>query len=225
MKINILILIFIAHIQNAYCCKCANSSFLEHIGYYNLIFKGVPLSLELSKTSKTYKFISKKVWKGKTKDTFFISTGLDQGSCEFKFEIGKEYIIYSNNFETGFCSRNIILKNKTEELKLDDHFAKKQELFINDSITITKIESIYLQEFQKDKIDLFNKRVLFTNNHSLYTKTEWFKYNQDHNEVVLQTIELTKKDKEKYKLDYLVVAWSKIKVNEKIKQKILSQFK
>lgn len=225
MKSKILVLIFLTNIQNVYCCKCAQSSFIEQIGYSDLIFKGTPISLEISNTSKIYKFVSKKVWKGESKDTFSISTGLDQGSCEFSFQVGKEYVIYSSKLITGFCSRTKQSALKTEEIKLDDFFSKKQELFINDSTTITKTESSFIQEFLKNKKDLNGKRVLFANNHFLYNKKDWYKLNEKYDEIVMELVELTQKEKKTYSIDFIVNSWSKIKVNEKIKQKILSQIK
>ena len=60
----------------------------------DLVFKGKVHKILKGENEQKIVFIPDKVWKGKQQDTYFLSTGLDQASCELKTKEGESQRTY-----------------------------------------------------------------------------------------------------------------------------------
>lgn len=219
MKEHFLFLALIVSVNSAFACKCAQNSFSNEIKNSELIFKGRVHKIQKGEKEQKIVFITEKIWKGQQQDTFILSTGLDQASCELKTKVGESYIVYSSNNSVNACSRTRIATN-IDEIRLNFLFS---ELDQEDSIN--SAENEYLKVLSKSKISFQNKKIIFTINHKITTKSDWHKSTFGYDEPAIQLLELTEKEKQIYNADYIFVTWSKQKVNDKIKNKILSQIK
>ncbi len=75
------------------------------------------------------KFKSEKIYKGEMLNEIIVSTGLGNGDCGYRFEVGKSYLIYaygdSDNLLTNICQRTSLLQESKDAEILDKKKRKK----------------------------------------------------------------------------------------------------
>lgn len=104
----ILFFTFLYAVKLSACSCFGQSSVKTSIKKSNLVFVGqvthkeeITVQLDLIYTSinqhfNRFTFVVKRVYKGKVKTkTIQVVTGVGSGDCGIKFEVGKEYIVYS----------------------------------------------------------------------------------------------------------------------------------
>jgi hypothetical protein len=219
MKKHFVYLVFILSFNYTFGCKCAPTDFANEVKSSELVFKGKVHKILKGENEQKIVFIPDKVWKGKQQDTYILSTGLDQASCELKTKEGESYIVFSSNNSVNICSRTRIAK-KIDEVKLNFLFSE-----LDQADSINSAENEYLKAITKSKKSFQNKKIIFTLNHKITTKSDWHKSTFGYDEPTIQLLELNEKEKQIYNIDYIFVTWSKQEANDKIKYKILKQIK
>lgn len=209
--------------KTVYCCKCAPNNFENEVKVSDLIFKGKVIAINNKLNEHVIVFLAEKNWKGKQQDTIFLSTGLDQASCELKVKIGESYIVYSSNGSVNVCSRTKKYEQSIDEFRLNYLFS--QDYNLSNVELISNDENDYIKKLTNSFSNYIDKKIVFTLNHRIQMKNDWIKNSLNYDQPSIQIIELSHEERLKYKADYLFVTWSKQEVNEKIKERILEQMK
>jgi hypothetical protein len=62
------------------------------------------------------------IWKGINESQVIVHTAESSASCGFKFELGKEYLVYAygdkGDLQTGLCERTTLLTSAAEDLSI-----------------------------------------------------------------------------------------------------------
>ncbi|MET0945161.1 MAG: hypothetical protein ABWY22_07120 [Flavobacterium sp.] len=151
MKKLLVIVFFIFSTNFSFACSCIGKSKMKkEIENTNVVFTGKIVSRKvyeekneynenLNFAKVEYKVLIIERLKGEIKtDTLTIFTGLGNGDCGIKFQIGKSYIIYSNYedehfnngkkvqkyLSTNICTRTIEFEN-TEYKKIKKYARRK----------------------------------------------------------------------------------------------------
>lgn len=71
----------------------------------------------------TVKLLVEDSWKGNLPQEVTITTGLGNGDCGYKFEVGESYLVFANGanenkLSTGICHRTKILSESAQDLKI-----------------------------------------------------------------------------------------------------------
>ena len=143
-KINFMLVLFVIALSplRSYACKCAALPKLDvdYCKYYDLIFKGVVVSLGKCNEINKAHFKLNELYKGVSPEE--IDVYFDCSSdCAMNFNVGEEWIIYSNYIQLGkpkidFCSRcrkriqneNIL---ETEFIHTDITYSQEQEFLMS----------------------------------------------------------------------------------------------
>ena len=135
-KVRLLLIAFmlftplLAYPAPARACTCGTpGSPQEGFGRSKAVFVGTVMRVdENSMKPRHYKFHVKSVtfeveesWRGVDTTHFTIQTGWGGGDCGYRFEEGKQYLVYAHQFTdipffTGICSRTTALASATEDL-------------------------------------------------------------------------------------------------------------
>lgn len=230
MKQLLVIFLILTSIQNSYACDCALSSLKTEIERSAEIFQGKVLKKEKVNHNYIYQFEVKNVWKGTTEVKKSIKTGLGGGDCGVNFEVGKSYIVFSNNGKTNRCKRTAEISETNDNLKLNYFFSKKSinMSFKNNNKKLDAAESDYLnKEFINRQLDFdfSGKSIAFTSNTTFISKSLWFESNWNHNEPAVQLIKLTKEEKETLGYDAILVTWCKVKITKKLRKRLIEKLK
>jgi hypothetical protein len=170
-------------------CSCAFNTFEEECESSDLIFKGVVSSkkdsLAIGKVFYTFK--STKIWKGQYAENITIETNFGGPACGARFDMDKEYLIFSFNSRTSHCRRrNVEVSISSEIAKLDYKFdlLYRASIAIDSFASLTKLESDYFNIITKggvkihgDKsngLNFIDKKIAFFDN-GLISKSEYFK--------------------------------------------------
>jgi hypothetical protein len=223
MNTPFLLFIIVLMSKTAYGCKCNPNNFESEVNVSDLIFKGKVIDVKKVINENIIVFLTEKTWKGKQQDTYFLSTGLDQGNCGLRTEIGENYIVYSSNESVNLCSRTKKARGVIDELRLNYLFNNLVKS--NEIEKINNEENEYIKVLANSKLNYRDKKIVFTINHKILNKKEWFKITFNYDNPSIQIIELNNEERLKYHTDYLFVTWSKQKVTEKVKRRILDQIK
>lgn len=113
---------FIALPRGAFACSCMMPpDSVTAMGTSDVVFAGQVASIvdrsigqmQSSMDPMLVTFQVNTVWKGDPKPSLSITTSRDSASCGYKFEPGREYIVYANVFEgqlsTNICTRTALL--------------------------------------------------------------------------------------------------------------------
>lgn len=213
--------------SKGFSCKCYKMNLKYEIDSAEYIFRGIPINKKQIDSKMIYKFSVDKVWKGEKSDTIVIKTGLGGQDCGMVFEIGKTYIVYSKNGQTSYCRRNSLIDSTYDDLKLDykltDYFSSA---FINQEKILNDKESEYLnRQFNKlpNHYDFKDKAIAFTSSTMVITKSEWIKTNWEHDNPSVELLVLTEQEKKETGFDSVLVTWSKFKITDKMRNRILKQ--
>jgi len=81
----------------------------------------VPASLDASDPELLVTFLVRHSYRGEQQKTIVVHTGLGGGDCGFRFEIGKQYLVYayrdeSDQLSTGICSGTALLDDSRSNL-------------------------------------------------------------------------------------------------------------
>jgi hypothetical protein len=144
------------------------------------------------------------------------------------FEIGKNYVVYSEKGQTSYCRRNSLSDKTYDDLKLDYKFLPQYALtsFTGIDKQLNDKESEYLnQQFQDwtEKYDFKGKSIIFTSNRTVISKKDWFERFWTYDKPTAYIVKLTDKEKTETGYDAILVTYCKIMITDKMKQKILKQ--
>lgn len=68
-----------------------------------------------------------KSWKTDISGEIIIKTGFDDGDCDYKFEVGEKYLVYTygtkSNLKTSLCQRNSLISS-TEDIEILEKIKK-----------------------------------------------------------------------------------------------------
>lgn len=228
MKRTLLILIILlTGFTKGYSCKCYQMNLRNEIDSADLIFQGIPITKKQIDSKMIYTFSVEKVWKGEKSDTIEIKTGLGGPDCGMIFELGKTYVVYAKHFETTYCRRNKLIDSTLDGLKLDFKFMPDfTNAFIDHEKKLNLKESEYLnRQFKKTfkDYDFTDKSVLFTYSTMVVSKKDWIDTNWEYESPVVELIVLSDIEKQQTGYDAILVTWSKLKINNKMKGKIFKQ--
>lgn len=110
----------------AFACSCVKPGDpREELEKSTAVFSGKVLDVNRDSVGYAYKvsFDVEKIWKGVSRKTVVISTGLGGGDCGFEFTEGEIYIVYAygNDVEflsTGICSRTHLLTSADTDISI-----------------------------------------------------------------------------------------------------------
>jgi len=136
-----------------YCCDCSEKpSIEENWEKASQVFVGKVIKVDSSLYSeygqKMYSYTIKisKIYKGEiiNEQSFRTILGVSMGSCDYYFEKGKKYLIYTkkdhNALGCSICSRTNLLQNiQNNELKLLDELYSKSKK--NRGVQIIKFQN------------------------------------------------------------------------------------
>ena len=91
--------------------------FSEEVAYADQVFIGTVIK-KTDSDMVYFLFSVSQIFKGNKADTLTIKTGFGGGDCGVKFEIGKEYLVYSHSSQTSICRRNAFANNNRDIIKL-----------------------------------------------------------------------------------------------------------
>ena len=236
MKQATIIFLMLASIQISIACKCNYSSLRVEIVKASEIFQGKVVDKEKVENGYIYEFEIEKSWKmevnwnGDLEKTKRIKTGFGGGDCGSKFELGKSYIVFSNNGNTNMCRRNEETDKTYDDLKLDYYFSEalKKSSFRNDQPKLNEFEAEYLNEqFAGEDLnfDFSNKSIAFTSNKSIIGKSTWYASNWNFDLPVIELVQLSEAEREEYGVDAILVTWSKMKVSKRQRKKLLKKLR
>lgn len=121
----------IFHSSNVYACSCAQPQTVkDQFSRSEAVFSGKVLEVKEQKNlngsmTKAALFDVSRIWKGGTESQIIIHTGSGGGDCGFKFENGKEYLVYAQPstmygdkelLVTIICDRTVALDQAQEDL-------------------------------------------------------------------------------------------------------------
>jgi hypothetical protein len=225
----IILTILLAGFTKGYSCKCHQMNLKNEIDSADLIFQGIPLDKKQIDSKMIYKFSVGKVWKGEKSDTIEIKTGLGVPDCGMIFELGKAYVVYAKHFETTYCRRNKMIDLTLDDLKLDFKFLPEFSIaFVDNQKKLNLKESEYLnRQFGKTfkDYDFTNKSIIFTYSTMIISKSDWIETNWEYESPAVELVVLTDDEKEQSGYDAILVTWSKLKISNKMKSKILKRIK
>jgi hypothetical protein len=186
ISVVLIIICSLTKIQSK-ACSCAFNTFEEECESSDLIFKGVVSSrkdsLAIGKVFYTFK--ATKIWKGQYAENITIKTNFGGPACGANFEMDKEYLIFSFNFRTSHCRRNLEVSISSDIAKLDYKFDVSYRASIaKDSFaSLTKLEADYFNIITKggvkihgDKssgLNFLGKKIAFFDN-GIISKSEYF---------------------------------------------------
>jgi hypothetical protein len=186
IAVVLIIICSLTKIQST-ACSCAFNTFEEECESSDLIFKGVVSSkkdsLAIGKVFYTFK--ATKIWKGQYAENITIETNFGGPACGVRFDVDKEYLIFSFNFSTNHCRRNVEVSISSDIAKLDYKFdvLYRASIAIDSSASLTKLESDYFNIITKggvkihgDKsriVNFFDKKIAFFDN-GFISKSEYF---------------------------------------------------
>ncbi|WP_409344739.1 hypothetical protein [Paenibacillus sp. MBLB4367] len=116
--------------KTGYACSCAGPlSVQQELQSKTAVFSGKAVSVNVQKgllrSSADPVAVTlevDRVWKGEIGRKQTVYTAMDGASCGFKFETGREYVIYAHSgndkLETSICSRTKLLSAAAEDSKL-----------------------------------------------------------------------------------------------------------
>src|SRR5258708_2221528 len=142
--INFVLFCFIH--QKLFACECKVNTFSIESNKADLIFRGVVIDRKEDKvTGKIlYKFKLNQVWKGSHYNTITINTNYGGLDCGEIFYVGKEYLVYTNNFETDLCRRNAEVSSKSSDiprLNFKYNLSYRQQVLYDTSEFLSNYES------------------------------------------------------------------------------------
>ncbi|MFK7785119.1 MAG: hypothetical protein AB8B56_08385 [Crocinitomicaceae bacterium] len=132
MKRIYLLLFVLIGTFNLSACDCVDLSMEEDYANHTNVFKGKIISVDLADDSSYGSIVTIQVitnFKGKTAETVSIRTGLGGPDCGFRFEEGREYVIfaslgtmYSSGYddkllEVTYCSNTGLFADKASEMR------------------------------------------------------------------------------------------------------------
>jgi hypothetical protein len=213
MKHTLLIIVATIWIISAQACKCAVTPLSEQVANADQIFIGTVIK-KTSTDMVYFLFSISHVFKGETADTLTIKTGFGGGDCGVRFEIGKQYLVFSYFGQTSICRSNGLASNNPDIVKLrflfDSSFSSN--IVKSTSPILTQNEAIYYNnEFltQRNDFDFQGKKISFVEKRSFIDKEQFFKkYGGKAPKENL--IILTEEEKQKTKgYDAIIVLWRK----------------
>ena len=106
--------------NRVYACSCAGGSANEKLERSTEVFEGKVIKIGDIKPEfggdREYTFEVHKSWKGIQSNKISIYS-YDSGSCGFRFDKNKTYLVFTFNKETNFCSGNLPKSQAEEEIK------------------------------------------------------------------------------------------------------------
>jgi hypothetical protein len=225
MKQTFLILVATLGTLTTYACKCYHGTFSEEVAQADQIFIGTVL--KKTSADKTYYLFSvSQIFKGSKTDTLTIKTGFGGPDCGMVLEIGKSYIVYSNNKQTTWCRRNSFADRNTDLGKLKYLFQSgfSEEIGKTTSPILTNNEAEYFNAEllnQRKDFDFHQKKVGFFLNNSLIDKEQYFK-NWGAKDVANILIVLTEEEKQKANgYEAIIVSWRKQGISNSFRKRII----
>ncbi len=116
--------------KRAFACSCMVSGPpAEEIESSTAVFAGMVTNLDIPNKGPIYSsadpvkitFQVTRVWKGPEHSTLIVNTVRSAVSCEYEFQTGQEYLVYTrgteDNLQTSLCSRTQLLSVAGEDLK------------------------------------------------------------------------------------------------------------
>jgi len=225
----LILTILLTGITKSYSCKCYQMNLENEIDSADLIFQGKPIEKNQIDSKMIYKFSIDNVWKGSNSKTVEIITGLGGQDCGMIFEIGRTYVVFSNNGETSHCRKNALIDSTNIDLKLDYKYTKDfNKAFKKQEKKLNPQESLYLnQQFKREleNYDFKDKAIIFATSLTVISKADWIESNWKHENPTIELVELSNQEKEETGYDAILVTKSKFILTDKIKKKILKQLK
>ena len=211
----------------SYACKCYHARFTEEVSQVDQIFIGTVL--KKTSTDKAYYLFSiSQIFKGDKADTLTIKTNFGGPDCGMEFEIGKTYIVYSNNKQTSRCRRNSLANQKSDLGKLKFLFQKEfsGDLGKTTSSALTDNEAEYFNSelfAERKNLDFHGKKVAFVLSGSFINKQLYFK-NWGGKDVPNILLVLTEEEKKKsHSYDAIIISWSKKTVSNGFRKRLIKR--
>ncbi|WP_127583379.1 hypothetical protein [Paenibacillus koleovorans] len=144
--------------NTAYACSCGNLGIEERFELSSVVFTGTLISKDKDGGNI---FSADKVWKGNLTDGYVYSGFY--GMCGTEFEVGKNYLVYTENLKgkesTSLCSGNKLITEASKDIhalnQLTEPAWKNKSLLI-----ITFVFSIAILIIWRVKLRFKNKRPL-----------------------------------------------------------------
>ena len=96
----------------AFACSCVETTSAEQFNDASAIFVGIPVSISEDGEQRSIDFDVSESRKGTVANHINVTTGSGDADCGFNFEIGKEYIVYTDGQEqlsTSICTGTSLL--------------------------------------------------------------------------------------------------------------------
>jgi hypothetical protein len=201
--------------------------FSEEVAYADQVFIGTVIK-QADSDMVYFLFSVSHTFKGNKADTLTIKTGFGGGDCGVKFEIGKEYLIYSHSRQTSICRRNSLAINNPDITKLKFLFDNRFSATIGKSTSpvLTENEALYFNsEFltQRNGFDFQGKKIAFVVKRSFIDKEQYFK-EYGGKDPMENLIILTEEDKQKADgYDAIIILDKKQGVRKHFKKRIIKE--
>lgn len=131
MRTIILLLVFLIP-STSFACKCAKPNIEEAIKNSKYVFIAAITSTKVNGTGEKFltgvaaEFKLVKSLKGNAKELKHLSSGFGGGDCGIPFNVGFQYIIYTNDGSVGICSGSQIYPGEEN----DDGYSAQVSEFI-----------------------------------------------------------------------------------------------
>jgi hypothetical protein len=115
-------IIFLISIHYALSCSCLpTNTTLTELSKSTSVFSGKVYQINISSTEVQVYFCISRIWKGIVGTRYLVRTNPDAGLCGFKFEFGKEYLVFTDSINTklwaSICSRTKLISDASDDLK------------------------------------------------------------------------------------------------------------
>lgn len=203
---RLLVFFFTISTISTSACLCERPTLTEALNEADQVFIGTVLRRTHSDSNRVYFLVAvTRMFKGNHVDSLTIGTGFGGGDCGVRFEEGKSYLIFSHKQQTNRCDGT--------DLEEEHIFLEKLRYLF---------EKGYAQNFGQtiDPIVIDNEAAYL-----IIDKKQYFS-NWGGKDVENSLLVLTEKEKmESGGFDAVVVSWSKIKISNRSRRRLLAKLK